>query len=186
MNHSGRIYYLVGPSGVGKDTLLNQLKKIEYTFNQPIVTHRYITRSVREDDENHIQLSEFDFNRRKEAGLFLFYWESHGNQYAIGKEVKKWVKSGINVIVNGSRQYLFTAQEISSRVIPIWLTVTEDILMKRLQARGRETEQEIEARIQRNQEMNLLKTNDCVTINNNQTVEDTIGQLLALMEISNN
>ena len=113
MIHKSRLFYLVGPSGAGKDTLLNEIKQKQYSVHQPIVGHRYITRPPSVNDENHIQLSTFDFQQRKDSGLFLFDWASHGNQYAIGKEVKKWIKSGNNVIVNGSRNYLKQAQEIT-------------------------------------------------------------------------
>jgi ribose 1,5-bisphosphokinase len=185
MAHSARLYYLVGPSGVGKDTLLNELKRVQYADDQPLVAHRYITRPVREDDENHVELSDWDFQRRKQAGLFLFDWESHGFRYAIGREAKKWVKEGHNVIVNGSRKYLSQAREIYGKVVPIWITVSEQILRERLRQRGRETEEEIELRILRNRELEGLKSNDCVYINNDQSIEDTVGQIIVLTNINN-
>jgi ribose 1,5-bisphosphokinase len=184
MSHSARLFFLVGPSGVGKDTLLNHLKQHQYSDNQPLVAHRYITRPVREGDENHISLSEFDFNQRKEAGLFLFDWESHGFQYAIGKEARKWVKQGQNVIVNGSRRYLPKALNIYAKTTPIWITVSEDILRERLTQRGRETAEEIELRIQRNRELESMKMDNCIYINNDQSVEDTVGQIIALIEMN--
>jgi ribose 1,5-bisphosphokinase len=184
MANSARLYYLVGPSGVGKDTLLHSLKLVQYAEFQPLVAHRYITRPVRANDENHVELSEWDFNRRKEAGLFLFDWKSHGYQYAIGREVKKWVKEGHNVIVNGSRNYLSQAREIYGKLVPIWITVSEDILRQRLAQRGRESEEQIKQRIQRNRELESLKSNDCVYINNDQSIEDTIGQIIALTTIN--
>lgn len=185
MPNSARLFFLVGPSGVGKDTILSHFKKNQYSDRQPLVAHRYITRPVRENDENHIELSSTDFNRRKQNGLFLFDWESHDKQYAIGREVRKWRKSGMNVIINGSREYLQQAREIYPPLVPIWLMVSEDIMRQRLIARGRESNEEIEARIQRSKELNDLKPNDCVFINNDQTIEDTIGQIMALIEISN-
>ena len=185
MRYSQKLYFLVGPSGVGKDTLLTQLKRHSYSQSQPLVAHRYITRPIRYNDENHVELSEFELNRRKESGLFLFDWQSHGFHYAIGREVKKWLKSGNSVIVNGSRNYLETAREIFPDLVPVWMTVSEDVLRDRLIKRGRESEQEIDSRIERNRELDSLKPDDCVYINNDQSVEDTIGQFLALMEISN-
>lgn len=185
MPNSARLFFLVGPSGVGKDTILSHLKKNEYSDRQPVVAHRYITRPVREDDENHVELSSSDFYRRKESGLFLFDWESHGYQYAIGREVKKWRKAGLNVIMNGSRQYLQQARKTYPPLVPVWLTVSEDIMRKRLLQRGRENDEEIEIRIQRNRELSVLKPSDGVFINNDQTIEDTIGQIMALIEISN-
>lgn len=185
MRFSSKLYFLVGPSGVGKDTVLAQLKKHQYSRAQPLVAHRYITRPVKEDDENHIELSEYDFDRRKKSGLFMFDWQSHGYQYAVGREVKKWLKSENSVIVNGSRNYLAAAREIYPSLVPVWMTVSEEILRERLYRRDRESADKIEARIQRNHELDELKPDDCVYINNNQSVEDTIGQFLALLEISN-
>lgn len=184
MGQPSKLYYLVGPSGAGKDTLLRHFKKNQYADNQPIVAHRYITRPVRENDENHVELSEFDFNRRKKSELFLFDWQSHGNQYAIGKEVKKWVKAGQNVIINGSRLYLNSAREIYPKMVPVWLSVSEEILRQRLLDRGRETSKEIENRIHRNRKLEKLKLNNCTYINNDQSIEDTIGQIIALIGIN--
>jgi len=185
MAYSTNLYFLVGPSGVGKDTLLNALKRQQYSDKQPLVAHRYITRPVRENDENHIELSHFDFNRRKEGGLFLFDWESHGYCYGIGKEVKKWRKSGFNVIVNGSRKYLEKARVIYPVLTPIWMTISEEVLRQRLFDRDRENEEQVQARIDQNRGLEKLKPDDCVYINNDQSIEDTIGQLMALVEISN-
>jgi len=185
MANATRLYFLVGPSGVGKDTLLKHLKMHQYSSKQPIVAHRYITRPVGEGNENHIELAEFDYYRRKEADLFLFDWQSNGYLYAVGREVKKWVKLGNDVIVNGSRRYLQTAREIYPSLIPIWMTVSEDVLRQRLLERGRESEEQIEQRILHNRELEKLKQNDCVFINNDQTIEDTIGQISALIEMSN-
>ena len=185
MPYAQKLYYLVGPSGVGKDTVLSHLKRNEYSARQPLVAHRYITRPVRLNDENHIELAEFDFNRRKESKLFLFDWESHGYKYAIGREVKRFLKTGNSVIVNGSRNYLEKARLKYPDLVPVWMTVSDDVLRQRLRQRGRETDEEIEVRIQRNHELDRLRPANCVSINNDQSVEDTIGQFMALLEISN-
>lgn len=177
-----RLIYLVGPSGVGKDSVLTRLKQHRYTGDQPLVAHRYITRPVRTDDENHVELAEFDFNRRLSAGLFLFHWQSHGYRYAIGEEVKKWLKQGNSVIVNGSRQYLQQARQILPALLPVWMTVSEDVLCQRLQQRGRESKEEIEMRIQRSQEILNAQAGDGFTLYNDQSVDHTIEQLLALID----
>lgn len=184
MSNKSRLYFLVGPSGAGKDTLLNEIKTKQYAEKQPLVAHRYITRPRFKNDENHIELSEFDFNQRKETGLFLFDWSSHGFKYAIGREVKKWVKSGNDVIINGSREYLAQAKKIYPDLIPIWITVSESVLQQRLIKRGRESTLEIENRIQRNRELESLRPDSSVLINNDQSIEDTVSQIIALTEMS--
>jgi ribose 1,5-bisphosphokinase len=177
-----KLYYLVGPSGAGKDCLLRQLKKKQYFSHQPLVGHRYITRPVRENDENHIELSPFDFLRRQQGGHFLFDWVSHGNQYAIGREVQEWLRSGRDVIVNGSRAYLYKAREIYPPLVPIWMKVSDDVLRTRLYKRGRENPTEIEYRILRNRELNDQNPGDCVYITNDLLIENTVGQLMVELE----
>lgn len=182
MAYTPRLFYLVGPSGAGKDSLLRQLKRKQYVTQQPLVAHRYITRAVRENDENHIELAPFDFLRRQQAGHFLFDWESHGHQYAIGREVQKWQQSGRDVIVNGSRAYLHKASEIYPPLVPVWMMVTDDVLRTRLVQRGRENPTEIEYRIQRNRELNEHKPGDCISISNDRAIEDTIDDLMIQLE----
>ncbi len=178
------LFFLLGPAGVGKDTLLNKLKKKQYSIKQPLVAHRYLTHAVKENDENHIEMSELDFNRRKEAGLFLFDWEHQNSSYAVGKEVLQWLDAGEHVIVNGSRRYLSTAQKIVPDLVPLWMTISEKVLRKRLIIRARETKKEREQRLEENYELARLKSDKCVSITNDANMKKTIRQILALIEES--
>lgn len=67
----GKLIWLMGPSGSGKDSLLAELRLREQT--QLLVAHRYITRDASAGSENHIALSEREFYPRgaKPAGLKL-------------------------------------------------------------------------------------------------------------------
>lgn len=68
---TGKLIWLMGPSGSGKDNLLAELRLREQT--QLLVAHRYITRDASAGSENHIALSEREFFPRgaKSAGLKL-------------------------------------------------------------------------------------------------------------------
>lgn len=55
----GRLIWLMGPSGSGKDSLLSALRQQEHP--QLLVAHRYITRAANAGSENHIALSEQEF-----------------------------------------------------------------------------------------------------------------------------
>ncbi len=55
----GKLIWLVGPSGSGKDSLLAALREREHP--QLLVAHRYITRPFNAGSENHIALSEHEF-----------------------------------------------------------------------------------------------------------------------------
>lgn len=56
---AGKLIWLVGASGSGKDSLLAALRQREHP--QLLVAHRYITRSPNAGGENHIALSEREF-----------------------------------------------------------------------------------------------------------------------------
>ena len=58
----GRLIWLMGPSGAGKDSLLAALRQREHP--QLLVAHRYITRPASAGSENHIALSEKEFFTR--------------------------------------------------------------------------------------------------------------------------
>lgn len=56
---TGKLIWLMGASGSGKDSLLTELRQREQT--QLLVAHRYITRAASAGSENHIALSEQEF-----------------------------------------------------------------------------------------------------------------------------
>ncbi len=142
------IYYVIGASGAGKDTLM-QYAREKIGGNFPVLfAHRYITRPANAGGENHIYLSTSEFLLRKSENLFAMDWESHGNHYGIGTEILQWMKSGFNVIINGSRAYLPEASSLFPEMKVILVEVSEAVLQRRLEARGRENSEEIEKRIE--------------------------------------
>ena len=163
---SGKLVYLIGASGVGKDTLLHALREDEFFVPSFVFAHRYITRPSHIGSENHVELSKAEFSMRSKRGLFALEWHAHDTHYAIGKEINVWMDAGVHVFVNGSRGYLSEVERIYPDVLPIWMTVDSGVLMQRLIARGREPLQEIERRVQRNREMETLRSDGCLTVDN--------------------
>lgn len=104
------LFYIIGASGAGKDTLINYARNAINATEQIIFAHRYITRIATYGNENHISLSHAEFKQRKLANFFALNWESHGNCYGIGREIDTWLRKGFSVVVNGSREYLPVAQ----------------------------------------------------------------------------
>ncbi len=101
-----KIFYLMGPSGSGKDAIISGLRPHLHHDAGIMIAHRYITRHWQSGGENHIELSTTEFNLRKSLGLFSLSWEANGHQYGIGCEVDAWLNANHSVIVNGSREHL--------------------------------------------------------------------------------
>lgn len=145
----GRLFYVIGPSGSGKDTLLRYVREKLARNTGVVFAHRYITRPFDAGGENHIALTDDEFDARVAGGLFAMHWASHGCRYGIGREINLWLAKGCNVIMNGSRAHLQFARQSYPELVPVWIEVSPDVLEQRLRARGRETEDEIRERLAR-------------------------------------
>lgn len=145
----GALFYVIGPSGSGKDSLLRYGRERLAGDPGVVFAHRYITRPVELHGENHVALSETEFDARLKAGLFAMHWNSHGLRYGIGREINFWLAKGCNVVMNGSREYLPEARDLYANLIAVLVTVSPEVLAARLRARGRETEDQISQRIAR-------------------------------------
>jgi ribose 1,5-bisphosphokinase len=145
----GRLFYVMGPSGAGKDSLLAYARTTLPAEAPVVFAHRYITRSGTAGGENHIALSPQEFALRAARGCFCMAWDSHGHRYGIGIEVDAWRDRGLSVVVNGSREWFPAAAERFPEITPIAVTVDSAALRIRLERRGRETPAEIEERLAR-------------------------------------
>ncbi|MDT8405875.1 MAG: phosphonate metabolism protein/1,5-bisphosphokinase (PRPP-forming) PhnN [Methylococcales bacterium] len=149
MTGAARLFYLMGPSGAGKDSLIGYARQRLALERKIIFSHRYITRPPELTGENHVYLPEDEFKGRLQHGFFAMHWTSHGFHYGIGREIEFWNREGFSVVVNGSRDYWPTAQQRYPDLTPVWVTVSPEQLLKRLEQRGRETSQEIQQRLKR-------------------------------------
>lgn len=171
----GRLWYIMGPSGAGKDSLLRGASerlagRVEVRF-----ARRYITRPTELGGEDHIALSSTEFEDKAAAGDFLFHWRSHGYAYGIGTEIQEWLCAGADVCVNGSRAYLPTAETLVPTLIPVLVRVDPQRLRQRLQQRGRESSLEIEARLRRSDE--LETPTNALVLDNDGSLDEAITAL---------
>ncbi|PAU77291.1 phosphonate metabolism protein/1,5-bisphosphokinase (PRPP-forming) PhnN [Halomonas salipaludis] len=147
---TGRLVYVMGASGVGKDSLLSAAR---HRHPEWPVAHRYITRASG-DSEDCVSLSHAEFAWRRRAGLFCLDWQAHGLDYALGVEVRAWLDRGTTVLVNGSRRALPLAQaRFSEYLLPVLVTARPEVLRERLLQRGRESREEVEARLERHRQL---------------------------------
>jgi ribose 1,5-bisphosphokinase len=145
----GRIFYVIGASGSGKDSLMRYARERLAADPNVLFAHRYITRPVELNGENHVALSETEFEARLAAGLFAMHWNSHGLRYGIGREINFWLAKGCNVVMNGSREYLAEARRRYPMLVAVIVMVSPEVLAARLRTRGRESEEQIARRLER-------------------------------------
>lgn len=166
---SATVFYVVGASGSGKDSLLRAFKQryldtpkadsegMERKHDTPVlpvaIAHRCITRP-KSDGEDSVYLSEAEFNLRVSRQLFALHWKANNYCYGIGCEINQWLASGLSVIVNGSREYWPQAKQIYQQQLQtIIVDVPDALLLKRLHKRDRESEHEINRRMDRHRQL---------------------------------
>jgi ribose 1,5-bisphosphokinase len=135
---------VVGPSGAGKDTLLNAARRKLAGDARFRFVRRVITRPADPAGENHEPVTEAEFRARD----FALQWQAHGLRYGIPADVADDVASGVVVVANVSRAVVAeAATRFYVRVIEV--TAPPRILADRLTARGREAAADIAARLAR-------------------------------------
>jgi len=145
---AGQLYYVMGPSGAGKDSVLTWVRE-HGVAHGVLCAHRYITRPAHAGGENHVALSEEEFQLRERHGLFALTWQAHGLHYGIGSEVAHWMARGADVLVNGSRGAFELACQRFPALRPVLITASAHAIAGRLAARGRESAADIAARLAR-------------------------------------
>ena len=107
----GPLILIVGPSGVGKDSLIEGARlrlSDEENFRFP---NRYITRPTDYGGENHHSIEPSAFNRLQREGGFALHWRAHGFAYGIANGIHDDLNAGHAVVVNGSRGIVDHARE---------------------------------------------------------------------------
>ena len=179
----GTMIVVVGPSGAGKDTLIDYAAERLRDQADVHFVRRIITRDSDAGGENHEGCSEETFQRKKVAGEFCVSWSAHGLHYGIPASVKQHLKKGGVAVANGSRSALphFRAAFPNLKVVVV--TARPEILSARLANRGRESMSEIMGRLDRKVDA-ICDSFDVTTIDNSGEIEEAGSVLLALLHSS--
>jgi ribose 1,5-bisphosphokinase len=181
---AGRLIYLIGPSGSGKDSLLDAARTRLAERGCRIV-RRVITRSAEAVGEAALGVSAQQFADMEAQGAFALSWHANGLSYGIPREIDDWLAAGQDVLVNGSRGHLQNTRLRYPDVLVLLLSVDQAVLRQRLLERGRESLVEIDQRLARNARFNerLLAQDSAVhLLDNSGPLEFTVERLLACID----
>lgn len=180
----GLLVLVVGPSGVGKDTLLDAARERLKDAAHICFPRRCITRPAGSVGEIHIPVRPEDFAQMARQGAFLLSWKAHDLCYGIPRHVQDDVANGKTVIVNVSRSVIDDARSLigHGQVRVLNIRASRDVLRKRLEARGREDILDIERRLARASAYQIDGDN-IVHVDNDADLETGITRFIAAIEI---
>ena len=144
----GRLILVVGPSGAGKDTLLNLARASCADDSNIVFARRVVTREA-SAFENNEQISVEDFRRNQAEGAYAMHWEAHGHCYGLPRVMDHDIRAGRTVIANVSRTVIGAMRAAYEQVVVVSITAPPQVLAERLAMRSRSSDGQLEHRLGR-------------------------------------
>lgn len=177
----GRLIYVIGPSGAGKDSLLAWVSARLPESSGVRLARRTITRPPGAGGEDHLAATSAEFDMALARGDFAMHWRANGHRYGIGREVETWLAAGDTVIVNGSREYLPVAQARFPQLEAVQVIAPDETLRSRLVRRGREQPDEAARRLTRNRRFLGTERSAALLLVNDGPIEVAGARLAAFI-----
>ena len=133
----GVLVLIVGPSGAGKDALINAARTALANESDFIFPRRIVTRAASAFEE-HDSLDAGQFRKAAAAGHFALCWEAHGLSYGLPIAIDAAMAAGRVVICNVSRAAISQARSRFERVKVISVEANAAVRAQRIAARGRD------------------------------------------------
>lgn len=176
-NTQGRLIAVVGPSGVGKDSVMTD---IHAALPHIHLVRRTITRAPELGGEDYDAVTVDQFEDMVADGAFAVHWGAHDLRYGIPAEIKEKTAQGIDCLANFSRKALAEAAEIFPNFLVLNITASPETLAKRLANRGRETEEQIAKRLAQANKP-LPEGLSILNLSNDGALDDTVARACALL-----
>jgi guanylate kinase len=175
---------LSGPSGVGKDTILQRMQERELPFHFVVTA---TTRPIRNNEVNgkdYFFVSHDEFAQMIEQDELLEYAIVYNDYKGIPKQqVRKALASGKDVVMRIDVQGAATIRKLAPEALLIFLTTaSEEELINRLQSRKTETPEGLNLRIATaRQELKRIDEFDYVLVNPDFQLDETVDILTAII-----
>ena len=175
----GPVIAVVGPSGVGKDSVMQALAERDPGLR---IQHRVITRPEDAGGEDFTGVTPEVFARMQAEGAFAMSWQAHGLSYGIPADLYDLREGARAVLVNLSRAVLGEAQARFGDLIVLSLTAAPEVLAERLAARGREDAADRARRLSRAAAPLPEGLRRVIEVDNSGPLEATVDTVLARLQ----
>jgi len=175
----GLFVAIVGPSGAGKDALIQGLSARLGEADGVFCVRRVVTRRA-DRFEDHKTLEESEFLKARGRGRFALSWAAHGLHYGVPCEVDARLARGGAVVCNVSRAVVADVRRRYAHSLVVLVTARPETLAARLAARGREGSEGRRERLDRAFAREAAFEPDAI-IDNDGALVDAIGRLCDLV-----
>ncbi len=174
-----------GPSGVGKDTVLQAMIERELPFHFVVTATTRPRRANEEHGRDYWFVSKDEFARMIEEDELIEYAIVYGDYKGIPKQqVREALASGKDVILRIDVQGAETIRKLAPEALLVFLTTeSEEELVSRLETRKTETAEELKLRIATaRKELQRISAFDYVIINHDFHLDETVSTIRAIID----
>jgi len=178
------VLVLHGPSGVGKDSVIDRLRERTGIHRATSTTSR-APREGEIDGVHYHFVSEKAFERLIAGGHFAEYARVYGQWKGVGRdEIEGPLSGGQDVIIRTDVQGARTWRGLLEHAVFIFLMAEDrEALRARLIGRGTEDEGDLQARLDElEEELADIPNNDHTVINRHGGIEEAVSEIEAIIE----
>ena len=175
---------LSGPSGVGKDAVLNELQKLERPWHFAVTATTRPMRPGERDGVDYIFLDPDTFARMRERDEFIECAEVYGRWYGVPRsQARDALRAGKDVILKIDVQGAATIRRMTPEALLIFLIPpTMADLRQRLQSRMTESGPELERRLKTaEEELARIHEYDYRVVNENGSLLEAAADIDAII-----
>ena len=181
----GRLFFFVGPSGAGKDSLLRWVQQ-RLPHGGMVFARRTVTKPVAagqgsDGGSAHESVDAAAFWNLAASGQFAMQWQVDGVCYGVRRGIEADLRAGFDVVVNGSREYVPQLEQLYPQAQVVWIEAEAHLLEERLTARGRESGAALLRRISRATQFSPPESKRVIRIDNSGELETAGQRVLELL-----
>lgn len=173
-----------GPSGVGKDAVLSEMKKRSLPFYYVVTVTTRPKRRGEKDGADYHFVSESEFRQMVDRGELIEWAKVYGNYYGVPRrELREGLGQGKDVILKIDVQGAATIKQILPEAVFIFLLPPsiEELASRLMQRRGL-SDSELSLRLSKAQEeMDKLSLFDYVIVSQKDRLDIVVSEIVSII-----
>lgn len=179
----GSLLIVVAPSGAGKTSLVRHLLGARQGIRLSV---SYTTRAPRPGEQDGVHyrfVSADEFEARRDRGEFLEWARVHGNHYGTSRAwIAEQVAAGVDIVLEIDWQGAAQVRRLFPDAVSVFVAPPSlEVLRERLTARGQDTPEVIERRLQ-GARSELAHAGECQYVIINQDFASACQALVGIVD----
>ena len=183
--NTANIYVISGPSAVGKDTIIENLQKLDNNFHFVVTATTRKPRKTEKDGINHFFYSKKTFNKLIQNDELIEWAKVYKNYYGVPKsQIFEPLKNNIDVLLRVDVQGAKRIKELIPGVVLIFIKPEKiESLRKRLIKRGVNTTTEMTTRLKTaEKEIQTSDFFDIMVVNKDGDLQYAVNKVLDIIK----